>query len=911
MRFSAIHVVVALGALLFALHASADDHDENGSDNGNGPAEREVLPHAGDDDELPTPVPIETFREEVARLDRAVQRRAREWGEAGQQKREVEQTLEEVERKHADAAMRVRQLNRRLEEMGDGLGRRHHHLTDTLADIEDELGRDRAKLGAGDEAGEAETWELREKIAENEILKAQIEAQIERLHADSGFADRRRQVLAERDKAAERLEAAVLDKRAARRALSRAWEAIDRAEQRHAEAQQAYDRYVASAPALLRAEEPPHLVEVHVESNGIDYYDATMTESAVAHEQWHRQLEAANRILEEQQALVFQLRRDFRRQERRFVESSERWQQLNAAYEGQVYNNAFMTTLVDSLNSIHSVLDSGKPPQMLADAGVELAFKLYDWYYFEEPAFAKFPDLPDEVIAARQNASGNAAADAALRFNLEDFAADRREQIRSFLQTYREQTAGATDAEGADATARPSQQPIWRRGGVSRDVLQTMAFRTAVKTTIKNIAKNRGFGERVGRRGYLRAVRGRYFNQLGLGRLWDDAKAVSGGIFNRVRNARRSVSQFVRRDLLRGRPTLTQMRENFSENLVKHVAGSLAKHPGIREQADIYMQMFMEEMVWLYERKIYHHLAHQLRQEKRHLDVVREERDRIRAVRDQTLSLRRLDRSDQLLDSTHTEYQLRLEFSEPVRHVELALDLDPAVYSDLDHNKPRFEPRGDPDEAREVHHYTMHLFGNIGGNHEQIRAALRVKAEATTGQALDGDPFTVARYDFQADTWSGYEDDQPDRTHKLKVGYTPEHQVPESLVILVDASGSMEGDRLKQANRTAARLLGDESPLSRGSEVACWAFTDGTPRLVQDFTHRRDRLAKRINALEADGGTPLAEAIRKAGAYLLQRGQFDKKILVLLSDGKADDQAVAQAIGQLRQRSIELREGAW
>lgn len=91
---------------------------------------------------------------------------------------------------------------------------------------------------------------------------------------------------------------------------------------------------------------------------------------------------------------------------------------------------------------------------------------------------------------------------------------------------------------------------------------------------------------------------------------------------------------------------------------------------------------------------------------------------------------------------------------------------------------------------------------------------------------------------------------------------------------------------LAEVKVAARQILDNEKLLPSGSQIALWYFSRGRTRMGEGFTDDRAALKKAIDSLQARGGTPLAQALRKSGTYLIEQGQFDKKILIVLSDGR-------------------------
>ncbi len=102
---------------------------------------------------------------------------------------------------------------------------------------------------------------------------------------------------------------------------------------------------------------------------------------------------------------------------------------------------------------------------------------------------------------------------------------------------------------------------------------------------------------------------------------------------------------------------------------------------------------------------------------------------------------------------------------------------------------------------------------------------------------------------------------------------------PVSVGILVDTSGSME-EKLPQARIAIAQFLRD---LNERDDVFLFAFS-GQPFLLQPFTTNHKLVMQRLELLHAFGQTALFDTIMQ-GMVMVQRGRYDKKALLVVTDG--------------------------
>ncbi len=106
-------------------------------------------------------------------------------------------------------------------------------------------------------------------------------------------------------------------------------------------------------------------------------------------------------------------------------------------------------------------------------------------------------------------------------------------------------------------------------------------------------------------------------------------------------------------------------------------------------------------------------------------------------------------------------------------------------------------------------------------------------------------------------------------------------RVPVSLGILLDTSGSMEGEKILAARDALERflsLLNDPQ-----DEVFLYRF-DNAPQLVEGWTHDKARISEALYRIRPRGSTSMYDAVVEA-TQLVQQGHNRKKALVIISDG--------------------------
>ncbi len=109
--------------------------------------------------------------------------------------------------------------------------------------------------------------------------------------------------------------------------------------------------------------------------------------------------------------------------------------------------------------------------------------------------------------------------------------------------------------------------------------------------------------------------------------------------------------------------------------------------------------------------------------------------------------------------------------------------------------------------------------------------------------------------------------------------FRQDFNTPVSIGIIVDTSGSMQ-PKLPQARAAIVEFLRN---LNDRDEVSLFAFS-GRPFMLQGFTTDHSLVASRLGLLHALGPTSLYDAVI-TGLVMLQRGRYDKRALLVVTDG--------------------------
>ena len=106
-------------------------------------------------------------------------------------------------------------------------------------------------------------------------------------------------------------------------------------------------------------------------------------------------------------------------------------------------------------------------------------------------------------------------------------------------------------------------------------------------------------------------------------------------------------------------------------------------------------------------------------------------------------------------------------------------------------------------------------------------------------------------------------------------------RVPVSLGIVLDTSGSMEGEKMRAAEEALDRFLYDL--LGPDDEIFLYRFSY-QPTLVHGWTTNRDSLSRAMRSIRPRGGTALYDAVAEA-VPMAAEGRHRKKAVVIISDG--------------------------
>ena len=109
--------------------------------------------------------------------------------------------------------------------------------------------------------------------------------------------------------------------------------------------------------------------------------------------------------------------------------------------------------------------------------------------------------------------------------------------------------------------------------------------------------------------------------------------------------------------------------------------------------------------------------------------------------------------------------------------------------------------------------------------------------------------------------------------------FSASHDLPVSVGIVLDSSGSMER-KMSTAVRAVDRFL---RSIHEDDDIFLMSFSDSV-KVRQDFTSNRDKLWDALEKVKPSGGTSLYDAVIEA-TDKIRKGKHPKKAILLISDG--------------------------
>ncbi len=124
------------------------------------------------------------------------------------------------------------------------------------------------------------------------------------------------------------------------------------------------------------------------------------------------------------------------------------------------------------------------------------------------------------------------------------------------------------------------------------------------------------------------------------------------------------------------------------------------------------------------------------------------------------------------------------------------------------------------------------------------------------------------------------------------------------VILLIDASNSMDGEKLITAKQAAQRVVNE---LESGERIAVIAFSESAV-LVHNFSADKRSLTEGITSLTISGGTKYLPALELAAELFVEQANNARQGMIFLSDGTPSDDPVAivQETKTLLKKNISL-----
>lgn len=112
------------------------------------------------------------------------------------------------------------------------------------------------------------------------------------------------------------------------------------------------------------------------------------------------------------------------------------------------------------------------------------------------------------------------------------------------------------------------------------------------------------------------------------------------------------------------------------------------------------------------------------------------------------------------------------------------------------------------------------------------------------------------------------------------------------VVLCLDMSGSMAGDKLQQTKEAAIKFI--NTVLQEDASIAIVTY-DGSARVLSDFSVNKEDLVAKINEISDGGSTNIEDGLAKS-YNLLNYSNAKKQIIVLMSDGEPNEGKVGEEL---------------
>ena len=165
-----------------------------------------------------------------------------------------------------------------------------------------------------------------------------------------------------------------------------------------------------------------------------------------------------------------------------------------------------------------------------------------------------------------------------------------------------------------------------------------------------------------------------------------------------------------------------------------------------------------------------------------------------------------------------------------------------------------------------------------------------------------GDEFGMAAVEYKKEDFTIAESGQQNEV--IRIDNPKNKELPLSILMVFDVSGSMKGERIKIVHNAAINFI-SRVPLQY-SEIAIASFNEMV-MINSDFTHNKNKLLQTLSNLQVFGGTSYDEAYLnyELGAMEFVRQGKHKKVIVFLTDGMSNVH-YEKVIQEARSRDISI-----
>lgn len=131
-----------------------------------------------------------------------------------------------------------------------------------------------------------------------------------------------------------------------------------------------------------------------------------------------------------------------------------------------------------------------------------------------------------------------------------------------------------------------------------------------------------------------------------------------------------------------------------------------------------------------------------------------------------------------------------------------------------------------------------------------------------------------------------------------------------ALLLLVDTSGSMGGNRLRDAKKAAKDVI--DNAVRQNTEVAVLSFSGDCSNPIPSrhpFSRDKNSLRRFVNGLSDGGGTPMSAAVEYANRYMaINRSPGNQsEMIILLADGDDSCNILSPVVRELKHDGVLFR----